>query len=78
MEVKIINIQRSKIGHSVRNAERHVGIIEKSISHDNDTSNIRNRLYNSWPTFWSDPFSPDVVYIIMPHFFCKLVVMNSI
>ena len=40
MEVKIINIQRCKKGNSVRNTERHVGIIEKSISHDNYISNI--------------------------------------
>ena len=39
MEVKIINIQRCKKGHSVRSTEHHVGIVEKSISHDNDISN---------------------------------------
>lgn len=39
MEVKIINIQSVK-GHSVRNTEHHVGIMEKSISHNNDNSNI--------------------------------------
>lgn len=40
MEVKIINIQRCKKGHSVRNTVHHVGIMEKTISHNNDNSNI--------------------------------------
>lgn len=40
MEVKIINIHRCKKGHSFRNTEHHVGITEKSISHNNDNSNI--------------------------------------
>ena len=40
MEVKIINIQGCKKGHSFRNTVHHVGVMEKSISHNNDNSNI--------------------------------------
>lgn len=82
MEVKIINIQSCKKGHSVRNTEHHVGIMEKSISHNDDNSNItfEERDCIIAGQIWipvhstNDMSSPDVMYIIIPHyfiFFCK-------